>query len=159
MSNIQLIREHVLIAANDTGYIPAMIKVGATPDEIAEISRHKRQAQGVTDEDESLAEMSIRDHLKVVKGITVVKSLSSKFCGIYDRLYHCSKLLIYDQYELTYYGDGVPALIHAYDHLVAKEKAHYGWGAKGFFSVHKDTFTTEGINQLKKEIIMLLHSI
>lgn len=157
MLNDQLTREQELIAAHDRGYIPAMIEVGATSDEIAEIRRRDRQAQGVTGEDEWLAEMSIRDHLRVVKEITVVKSLTSRFCAIYDRLYPCSKLLVYDNNELTYYGDGVPALIHAYDHLITQKKAHYGGGSNGFFSIYKDKFTTEGINQLRQEIILLIH--
>lgn len=159
MSKFQLNCEQELIAAINTEYNPAMIEVGAIPDEIAEIHRQKRQAERVTDEDELLAEMSIRDHLKVIKGITVVKSCTSKFCAIYERLQPCSNLLIYDNNELTYYGDGVPALIHAYDHLITKNKAHYGGGPNKFFSIHKGTLTTEGINQIRKEIIMLIHSI
>ncbi len=55
--NIQLTRDQQLIAANDRGYIPAMLEMSATPDEIADIRRRDREAQGVTEEDERLAEL------------------------------------------------------------------------------------------------------
>jgi hypothetical protein len=157
MLNDQLTRKQELIAANDRGNIPAMIEMGATPDEIDEIRRRNREAQGVTAEDEWLAEASIRDQMRVVKGITVVRSNTSRFSAIYDRLYTCSKLLIYNDNELTYYGDGVPALIHAYQHLITQKKAYYGGGSNGYFGISKNKFTTEGLNQLRQEIILLRH--
>jgi hypothetical protein len=157
MLNIQLTREQQLVAANDRGYIPAMIEMGATPYEIAEIRRRDREAQGVTAEDEWLAEASIRDQMRVIKGITVIRSHTPRFSAIYDRLYPCSKLLIYTDNELAYYGDGVPALIHAYQHLITQKKAYYGGGSNGFFGIYKNKFTTEGLIQLRQEIILLIH--
>jgi len=70
---IELTRELQLIAANDKGYIPAMIEMGATPEEIADIRRRDREAQGVTEEDERLGKKSIKKNLKVEHGVTLVK--------------------------------------------------------------------------------------
>jgi hypothetical protein len=53
---IELTREQQLIAANDKGFIPAMEIFGATHEEIADIRRRDRKAQGVTKEDERLGE-------------------------------------------------------------------------------------------------------
>jgi hypothetical protein len=93
--DVEFTRDLQLVAANDQGYIPAMIEMGATPEEIADIRRRDREAQGVTEEDERLAEQSIRENKTVENGITVVKSLTSKFSTITDRLYPCEQLLIY----------------------------------------------------------------
>ena len=46
---VELNRKQRLIAANDVGYIPAMKALMATDEEIAEIRREDRRAQGVTE--------------------------------------------------------------------------------------------------------------
>lgn len=56
-------RDLQLIAANDSGYIPAMLNMGATHDEVSDIRRRDRKAQGVTPEDELLADQSIHGHI------------------------------------------------------------------------------------------------
>ena len=48
-----------LVSANDKGYIPAMMEIGATKEEIADIRLKDRKAQGISDEDDWLAEESI----------------------------------------------------------------------------------------------------
>ena len=60
---VTLTRYQQLVAANDKGYIPAMKALGASKEEIDEIRRKDREAQGVTEEDELLAEQSIKNHL------------------------------------------------------------------------------------------------
>ncbi len=47
--NIELSRWQQLIAANDCGYIPAMLKMDASNNEIEAIRKADRKAQGVTD--------------------------------------------------------------------------------------------------------------
>jgi hypothetical protein len=140
---LELTREQQLVAANDKGYIPAMEAMGATPEEIAGIRRRDREAQGVTEEDERLAEQSISENLTKQQGITVVKSFTSRFSAITDRLYPCERLLIYTDVELTYFGKGVSRLIQAFDDLVKQQLAYSGGGESGFFGI-----TEEGIKKI-----------
>jgi len=142
--HIGLTRYQTLVAANDMGYIPAMIAEGATEDEIMDIRQKDREAQGVTEKDELLGEKSIRHNLTVDKGITIVKSFTPKFSTITDKLYPFERLLIYTDKELTYYGKGVLFLAMAYKNLVENRKAFFGGGENGFFGI-----TPEGINDLK----------
>lgn len=132
-----------------------MIEIGATPEEIADIRRRDREAQGVTDEDERLAEQSIHHHLTVENGITVVKSLTSHFSAITDRLYPCEKLLIYTDHELTYYGEGVSRLILTFDDLIKQQKAFSGGGENGFFGLNGDKISS--IDNCKRAIEQIIN--
>jgi hypothetical protein len=154
---IELTRDQLLVAANDKGYIPAMEVMGATSEEIADIRKRDRGAQGVTEEDEQQADISIQEHLSVNNGITVVKSLTSKFSTITDRLYPCDKLLIYTDNELTYFGKNVLRLELAFESLINQKKAYYGGGENGFFGLTNEGITLLGDkNNLIDQIINLL---
>lgn len=52
-------RYEQLVAANDKSYIPGMLELDASEEEIESIRRADRKAQGVTDEEEHLAEKAI----------------------------------------------------------------------------------------------------
>ena len=53
-----------LVAANDSRYIPGMIKLGASREEIDDIRRADRAAQGVSEgDDERLAEESLKKRI------------------------------------------------------------------------------------------------
>ena len=80
--DIELNRDQLLIAANDKGYIPALEAAGATSDEILKIRKADRVAQGVTEEDERLAKLSIENHSYNIGNVTVIESLTSKFSAI-----------------------------------------------------------------------------
>lgn len=75
-----------LIAANDCGYIPAMLERGATAEEIAAIRLADRAAQGITPEQEAEAERAIAE-AKVINGVTVVQMAHSKTATVCDRLF------------------------------------------------------------------------
>ena len=78
MLKIELNRWQKLISANDRGYIPAMKRMGATNDEIKEIREYDKECQGVTPEDERLAEKSIRENTKILgegKNALLINSL------------------------------------------------------------------------------------
>lgn len=152
---IEFTRDLQLIAANDKGYIPAMLQMGATTEEIAEIRRRDREAQGVTEEDEKLAEQSIRENLTNEGGITVVKSLTSKFSTITDRLFPCDKLLIYTDNELTYYGEGISQLTTAFDELIKQQKAYSGGGQNGFFGIGFKNLPTNELIEVKNKMISI----
>ena len=120
---IELTYYQQLVAANDKGYIPAMKAMGATEKEIAEIRQKDRQVQGVTKEDEDLAEQSIQKHLEVQKGVTIVYALTSRFATIADRLHGKTNnmLLIYNDNELTYYGICKDFVAELFNKLIEKK--------------------------------------
>ena len=62
---IPLSRQEQLIAANDRAYIPGMKALQASDAEIAGIRQADRAFQGVTEEEEKLAELAIREHIQV----------------------------------------------------------------------------------------------
>lgn len=151
---IKLAREQHLIAANDKGFIPAMVAIGATSEEIADIRRRDRQAQGVTEEDERLAELSILENLETDQGVTVVKSLTSKFSTITDRLYPCVRLLVYTDHELTYFGEGVSTLITSFAELIEKGIAYSRDGQ--FFGVGYNKLNPWELLEVRNDMITIL---
>ena len=152
---IEFTRDLQLVAANDRGYIPAMIEMGATQDEITDIRGRDREAQGATEEDERLAERSICENRFVEEGITVVKSLTSRFSAITDRLYPCNKLLIYTDHELTYYGEGISLLILTFKDLIKQQIAYSGGGENGYFGIGFNSLPTNELFELKNKMISI----
>ena len=97
-----------LTAANDAGYIPAMLALGATCDEVARVRAFDRSAQGITSAHEKEAERAIRE-AKTEGRLTVVCMTHSKTATVADRLYgRYDQLLIHssDDGETNFYGDG-----------------------------------------------------
>ncbi len=145
---IQLNRHQQLVAANDKGYIPAMQAIGASEAEIQHIRLLDRKAQGVSEADERLAEVSIAQHLTVVQGVAVVKSLTHKFSPITDRLYqqNLRHFIIYTQDNWVYYGKNAPELIRYFPEEVSEHKAYFGGKMDGaFFGCINRVFTKEKI--------------
>lgn len=96
-----------LIAANDAGYIPAMIALGSTPEEIARIRALDRSAQGITPAYEAEAERAIV--AKEVTGpLTIIRMKHSKTATVADRMYgdYNQLLIISGDGEVNFYGDG-----------------------------------------------------
>ena len=87
---VQPTRKMQLIAANDSGYIPAMLELGASKEEIAQIRYLDRAAQGVTPEQEKQAEEAIAGAREVC-GVTVIKMAHSKTATVTDRLFDPDK--------------------------------------------------------------------
>lgn len=52
-------RYQTLVAANDKAYIPGMLEIGASHEEINLIRQEDRKAQGVIEDDEKLAQEAI----------------------------------------------------------------------------------------------------
>lgn len=138
-------RHFQLLAANDAGYIPAMHALNASEEEIAEIRRQDRAAQGVTKEDEKLAELSIYEHLTKYEGLFIVYARTSRFSAICDRLYPYQRLLIYTDNEWTYYGEGKSELVAMLTDEIYNNKVYHGGGENGYVGAAKGAFPTEQI--------------
>lgn len=100
-------RKMQLIAANDSGYIPAMLAMGATKEEIYAVRYQDRAAQGITSEQEEQAEEALKN-AKEIYGVTVVKMEHSKTATITDRLFDPEKpqniLIVSADGETNYFG-------------------------------------------------------
>lgn len=151
---IELDRWQRLIAANDKGYIPAMQCNCATKDEIEKIREFDRKSQGVSEEDERLAEESIEKNRTEENGITIINSLAEKFSPITDKMFgKTNNLLIYTDDTLTYYGKRKKQIVDKFKYLVDDGKAYYGGKDFGFFGLAKGKVTKEEVMEIKKEIL------
>jgi len=149
---VKMTRDIQLIAENDKGYIPAMLKIGATTEEVEDIRQRDRKAQGATEDDERLAEESIRNNLKVEEGLIIVESLTPKFSTITDRLFPFDKLLIYTDDELTYYGKGASKLNLLFPKLNFENKIYYGGGKDGYFGTKSNCLDLNELQFVKNTI-------
>lgn len=149
---VALNRRQLLIAANDRGYIPAMKALGATEDEIAEIRRLDRRAQGVTEDDERLAEESLACNMHKGRQLWVVKSLSPKFSPICDRLYPYQRLLIYTDSEWMFYGEGKLELVEQLREDIRAKKVFYGGADDGYVGCVRGAYSRKEIEQFVEQI-------
>lgn len=154
---VSLDRYRQLVAANDRGFIPAMKALEATEEEISEIRKKDRQAQGVTEQDEMLAEESIANQLAIKEGTTIIRSLTDKFSPITDRMYgKAERLLVYTARKLVYYGKGASRLATHYSGLIQERKAYSGGGREGYFGMTESLFVDTPPNEdLIKEILLI----
>ncbi len=101
-------RKQQLIAANDSGFIPAMLAVGASAEEVAEVRLLDRKAQGITSEQEKEAERAIAV-AETINGVTVVRMAHSKCATVTDRLFDPNKpeclLILSGDGESNFYGE------------------------------------------------------
>ncbi len=134
---IELDRWQQLVAANDRGYFPAMLAMGASNEEVTRIREADRRAQGVTDKDEQLAEYHVDKFFKFINDIGVVETSLKKFSPITDRI-RIPKLIVYNEENVNYYGKGAEKLgkITFFEEVQSKS-AYYGGGADGFFGIIK----------------------
>jgi hypothetical protein len=153
---LRLTRKQKLIVANDTSYIPGMIKLGATEQEIRMIRKHDRRAQGVTLADERAAADSIKYNKSEVDDLIIVKAKTNRFSAITDVLFPFSKLLIYTENELTYYGEYSKLVTREYQELIDKKSAFSGGKGNGYFGLVRNKFTPEQIIVIKTKITELV---
>jgi hypothetical protein len=149
----KLTRFQELVAANDSSYIPGMKQMGASVQEIAEIRRRDRSTQGITENDELLAEQSIREQTTRIGDLVIVQSKTSHFSTICDRLYPYKKLLIYTDTEWMYYGEDVEKVIRLFPEEIKSGSLFYGGGSNGFTGVDEGVYLKENIEQMKDRII------
>ncbi|OHA32912.1 MAG: hypothetical protein A2928_04465 [Candidatus Taylorbacteria bacterium RIFCSPLOWO2_01_FULL_45_15b] len=80
-------RSELLIAANDSGYIPGIIAAGASPEEISYVRMLDRKAQGVTPEMENAAISAIDRTSRTVRGVKIINLPHTKCSPVTDRLF------------------------------------------------------------------------
>lgn len=149
---ITLNREERLIALNDKGYIPAMEKYGATREEIEKIRYMDREAQGVTKQDEELAVKSINENKKEYSNLLIVKSFTSKFSTITDRLYPTKNMLVYTDEEFTYYGEKAKEFGEHFQKIYG-DKIYFGGSSQGFFGAGQGSLAKEEIEKIVSEVV------
>jgi len=148
---IGLSKKGKLICANDSGYIPAMKKMGASKEEIDEIRQKDRQFQGVTKEDENLAKKSIQENLKTIHDVMIVYSLTDKFSAIVDNLEY-KNLIVYNDTKLNVYGEKAYKIANENEFLIKSHKAYYGGNKNnGFFGLIEYKFSKEEIEEFIKK--------
>ena len=151
---IPVSRYRQLVAANDSGYIPGMMQIGATKDEINAIRRLDREMQGVTETDEILAEKAILEK-STENGIVIIKAYSSRFSPICDRLFPYGQLIVYTDDELIYYGTGKAQLTNTFAEELAKGKMYHGGSDEGYIGTVAKVFPPAEIAALKNRIVNL----
>ncbi|WP_035571799.1 hypothetical protein [Halonatronum saccharophilum] len=150
---IELTRYQKMVSENDKGYIDALKDFGANQEEIEEIRRADRKNQGVSEEDEKLAEESLRENKEGVGGVIIVKSKTDKFSPICDRLYPTDKLIVYTDNELNYYGQKAQKLGEKYKTEYGKDKVYYGGGEDGYFGFSNGALDSEEIQEKVREVV------
>lgn len=150
----KLSRVEELVAANDKGYIPAMKSLGAADEQIRIIRLLDRKAQGITEEDEILAEQSISHNLKRIGSETlIIYALTTHFSAICDRLFPYKRLLIYTPYEWAFYGDGKSSISKEMAKEISLGRIFCGGGDNGYIGTVKGAFTSDQINTFVSCII------
>lgn len=145
-------RDQMLVAANDKSYIPGMINMGATAEEIEDIRYRDRQAQGVTQQDEDLAKIAVAENMEIVNELIKVKALSSKFSPICDKLFPYKNLLIYTDAEWVFYGDAMMRIREMFNSEIEKGKIFFGGGAKGYIGAKQGVYSLKELNEMIKNI-------
>jgi len=146
--NTQLSREQKLISANDSGYIDGMKKLCASDDEIREIRKRDREAQGITQEDEILAIKSV-----YASSSNLIFAKTPKFSAISDRIYsQYSQYIVYNNSSLSFYGYNIEMLKKFLSSQNIDEKDYYyGGGNFGFLGLKNGIINFKKIKSLIKE--------
>lgn len=148
-------RYQQLVAANDKRYIPGMLEIGASEDEINLIRYADRKAQGVTDKDECLAEKAVSNNCTRIGDLFVVKAFSSRFSPICDRLFPFGSLLIYTDEEWVYYGKGTENVKKSFEKEYLSGNLFSGGGENGYVGAKGGVFSLEEIQKMVEHIKMI----
>lgn len=141
-----------LVAANDSGYIAAMRALKASEEEIAEIRREDRIAQGVTEEEEQLAKDIAGSADTSYPGLIIAKATNSSFSPIVDCLsndYPYHSYVVYTDTKICTYGSIASSFIDHYHDSTGLFYGGIGHGYAGLSDV-KASFMKHIINQVKK---------
>lgn len=144
-----------LVAANDKAYIPGMLQLGATAEEVNAIRTADRKAQGVTEQDELSAEKAIAENCRLVGDLWIVHALNPRFSPICDRLFPYRRLLIYTDGQWMYYGEGMMQVCKLFEDELKLGKLFYGGGRNGYVGTIEDVYSKEELMKMIYKIEML----
>lgn len=145
-----------LVAANDKAYIPGMLQLGATTEEVKTIRWADRKAQGITFEDEQLAEKAIAENCEKAGDLLTVRALNSRFSPICDRLFPYRRLLVYTNSEWMYYGEGATSVCRLFETDFKNGKIFCGGGNQGYVGTVKNIFPKEDLMEMIHKIKVLV---
>lgn len=137
-----------LVAANDKAYIPGMLQLNATPEEVEAIRCADRRAQRVSDGDESLAEKAIAKNCRKVGNLLIVRALSPRFSPICDRLFPYRHLLVHTDDEWIYYGKGAAWVRKCFENDYLAGKLFCGGGENGYVGTVKGKYSQKELNEM-----------
>ena len=153
---VALDRHQMLVAINDRSYIPGMLEFGATKEEIDEIRYKDRRAQGITENDEKLAETALHN-AENFGNLIVVFYEGKRFSPITD-IVQIKHLIIWNRKTLTYYGPQTADIKEHYKPLIPKEKFYYGGNPLSFFGLGPDNFSSSEIGIIKDNMIRIIRN-
>lgn len=151
--DLRMNRYWELVAANDKAYIPGMMALNATKEEIEQIRRADRLAQGVTQQDEEMAEKALAENLQQIGDLILVHAYSSSFSPICDRLFPYKSLLIYTDKEWMYYGEGATLVKKLFEQEYEEGNLFYGAGENGYVGIKQNKYKREEIEKMVERII------
>lgn len=144
-----------LVSANDQAYIPGMEQLGATSEEIASIRRADRAAQGVTPEEDRLAEEAVNQHTVLMGDLWVVQAKCTSFSPICDRMYPYARLLVHTDTEWVYYGKYANRVVTLFNEEYQNHKLYAGGGENGYVGTVQGVYNPYEIQSMVKQIINL----
>lgn len=141
-------RHMQLVVANDRAYIPGMLQIGAAPEEIERIRRADRKAQGVTEEDERLAEKAIAENREDVGDLYIVRAFNSRFSPVCDRLFPYRRLLVYTDSEWVYYGEKALQVAALFEKEIGEGKMFCGGGESGYVGTSQNRYSQKELMEM-----------
>jgi len=143
--DIELSREQQLIAYNDAEHIKGMSKLCATKQEIDDIRKRDRDAQGVTQDDEILAIKSVYD-LKT----NIIYSHTLYFSAVADRVWDkFDNYVIYNDTKAVFYNYEVKKVIAFLEQNgIEKTDFYSGGGKRGFVGLKDNVLDKQQIEKL-----------
>ena len=152
-------RHQELVAANDKAYIPGMKQMGATEEEIAVVRRADRRAQGVTEEDERLADVAMVHNARHIGRLTIVRALSDRFSPICDKLFPYQHLLIYNDNTWMYSGQEARRVAKMFDDENKGTDIYRGGGPGGYVGLASGSCSAKEVNEMIEQIIKLMGNV
>lgn len=121
-------RRRSLIAANDRGWIPAMLEAGASLTEALKLRREDRQAQGISETEEKAEEAALGTR-KIIRGRIFIRATTAHNAILTDSLYPESRdstiVILCPNGELDVYGSGTD--IERFESLYRRNPQHGSW--------------------------------
>lgn len=152
MFHLPMDRYLQLVAANDKAYISGMLQLGATAEEVESIRRADRKAQGITDEDERLADKAIAENSERLGDLWMVRAFNSRFSPICDRLFPYHSLLVYTDKEWMYYGEGTMLVCKWFENDFKDGKVFFGGGENGYVGLKCGVYPAGKIQVMLEQI-------